>query len=117
MKKTFESLEKVIQDMGLTIIEKHEDDFCIVAAVQYPEKGVFVVYTTQTIISMDSLFAFKMFRCTGYLPFDSVTSDDNDTRAFISRYSDAIESNNLLRNIYSSCFCPEEFRFFVNCAS
>ena len=116
MKKVFESLEKVIADMNLTIIDRYEDEFCIVAAVSQQKKGVFVVYTTKIIASMDPSFALKMFRTTKHLPFKSVTSDKNGTRSFISRYSDAIESGNLLKNIYSSCFCPEEFRFFVNCA-
>ena len=49
MKKVFESLEKVIADMNLTIIDRYEDEFCIVAAVSHPKKGVFVVYTTKLL--------------------------------------------------------------------
>ena len=84
MKKVFESLEKVIADMNLTIIDRYEDEFCIVAAVSHPKKGVFVVYTTKIIASMDPSFALKMFRTTKHLPFKSVTSDKNGTRSFIS---------------------------------
>ena len=114
MKEIFENLEAVIKDMGLTIIEKHEDDFCIAVAVQHSQKGVFVVYTTQTNIGLDDFYAFNMFRTIKHIPFDTIVC--NDSRSFISQYSEALKSSNMLKSTYSSRFCPEEFRFFVNCA-
>lgn len=111
MKKLIESLEQVIKDMGLTIIEKHEDDFCTAIAVQHDKKGVFVVYTTQTAISFDDFFALNMYRTYEHIPFDSIVCDDSSS--FISRYSDAVKASGSLRNTYSTTFCPEEFRFFV----
>lgn len=114
MKKLIESLEQIIKEMGLTIIEKHEDNFCTALAVRHDTKGVFVVYTTQVAISLNDFFAFNMYRIREHIPFDSIVCDNPSS--FLSRYSDTVKDSGLLRSTYSSTFCPEEFRFFVNCA-
>lgn len=114
MKNLVENLETVIKDMELTIIEKHVDNFCTVIAVRHPTKGVFTVYTTETLVEIDDFFALKMFRTSKHIPFDSIPA--GDSRSFISRYSDAVESSKDLKGTYNSSFCPSEFEFFVKCA-
>lgn len=108
-------LERVIESLELLVLDSWDDGFTYAIAFRHA-KGIFVVYTTKSIMHYNREKPFRIFQARGqFRKFSSVTPWPGGD--FIMAYMYALIDEGKCHAVYHDVYAVEDVPYFLECAA